>query len=469
MSFMGDEKACGEVEVEEVTEWYDCSGEEEVEELTDWYDVTVPFSITDRSAVFSVTFLGIPGNPALSFTVPEGCVAGSIFRVHLSADAVKMVLDYNRKHLIPVATDLGIDIILPDWEEEEEIGASCLPVPNSITASAEEGSPSQMTQLTLNQCFMRESMERFRAHVALGIYESPEEEVAALRLEEATAPPPELAFPELLGHTQESQEEELEMTELDKQDEPLLSKAASGGLCFTKHNSCRAAPAIETVSEDRSKKRRVSAAGKKPAAKKKSSRQQKPAGKSRVRKSNVEQTSKVPHPEEQPVDLPRPSHSPQPEVILPIQQDAEGVDKDNDVDVPPHTEPRPSHSPQPEIIMPIQQDAEQVDRDSDDDVCCFTCGKTPCEWLEFGVPVLAEVRKRWDCTTATTHGYVICNTSTRAEVKNNKIRFAFYRMFTYEKFGCLGANNRIKIPDCVEEKIKSQFPDPDGSYTNFAP
>jgi hypothetical protein len=50
MSFMGDEKACGEVEVEEVTEWYDCSGEEEVEELTDWYDVTVPFSTTDRSA-----------------------------------------------------------------------------------------------------------------------------------------------------------------------------------------------------------------------------------------------------------------------------------------------------------------------------------------------------------------------------------------------------------------------------------
>jgi len=68
MSFMGDEKACGEVEVEEVTEWYDCSGEEEVEELTDWYDVTVPFSTTDRSAVFAVTFAGIPGNPALSFS-----------------------------------------------------------------------------------------------------------------------------------------------------------------------------------------------------------------------------------------------------------------------------------------------------------------------------------------------------------------------------------------------------------------
>jgi hypothetical protein len=50
-------------------------------------------------------------------------------------------------------------------------------------------------------------------------------------VEEATAPPPELAFPELLGQTQESQEKELEMAESDKQDEPLLSKAASGGLC----------------------------------------------------------------------------------------------------------------------------------------------------------------------------------------------------------------------------------------------
>jgi hypothetical protein len=26
-----------------------------------------------------------------------------------------------------------------------------------------------------------------------------------------------------------------------------------------------------------------------------------------------------------------------------------------------------------------------------DECCCYTCGKTPCEWIEFGMPMLSEV------------------------------------------------------------------------------
>jgi len=44
-----------------------------------------------------------------------------------------------------------------------------------------------------------------------------------------------------------------------------------------------------------------------------------------------------------------------------------------------------------------------------------------------------------------------------------------YCMFTYETFGCLGKGNRMKIPECVESKIKQNFPDLNGNYTNFQP
>jgi len=40
-------------------------------------------------------------------------------------------------------------------------------------------------------------------------------------------------------------------------------------------------------------------------------------------------------------------------------------------------------------------------------------------------------------------------------------------MFMYEKYGCLGKGNRLKIPDYVEGKIKELFPELDGNYVNF--
>ncbi len=79
---------------------------------------------------------------------------------------------------------------------------------------------------------------------------------------------------------------------------------------------------------------------------------------------------------------------------------------------------------------------------------------------------LDTIESRFDCSTAKLHGYVV-EMGSANHVSNNKIRFSMYRMFTYEKFGCLGKGNRIKIPDCVESKIKELFPELDGAYTNF--
>jgi hypothetical protein len=39
-------------------------------------------------------------------------------------------------------------------------------------------------------------------------------------------------------------------------------------------------------------------------------------------------------------------------------------------------------------------------------------------------------------------------------------------MFTYEKFGHVGKGNRIKLPLCVEGKIKEMIPNVDGNYAN---
>jgi hypothetical protein len=40
-------------------------------------------------------------------------------------------------------------------------------------------------------------------------------------------------------------------------------------------------------------------------------------------------------------------------------------------------------------------------------------------------------------------------------------------MFTFEKYGCLGKGNWLKIPDCVESKVKEVFPELAGNYVNF--
>jgi hypothetical protein len=100
------------------------------------------------------------------------------------------------------------------------------------------------------------------------------------------------------------------------------------------------------------------------------------------------------------------------------------------------------------------------------DICSYTCGKPPCEWLGYGVAVLDAINEQFDVMPATTSVFVVEKGSGN-EVSNNKIRFSLYQMFTYEKFGFLGKENRMKIPNCMETKAKELFPALNGNYTNF--
>jgi hypothetical protein len=111
-------------------------------------------------------------------------------------------------------------------------------------------------------------------------------------------------------------------------------------------------------------------------------------------------------------------------------------------------------------------DDAECGEDGEEDRCCLTCGKTPCEWLDYGVLTLGALRAKFNCSTAIEQGYVV-ELATQKQVPNNKVRFVMYRMCTYEKYGFLGKGNRIKFPSCVEGKIKEIFPDLDGNYTNF--
>ena len=52
-------------------------------------------------------------------------------------------------------------------------------------------------------------------------------------------------------------------------------------------------------------------------------------------------------------------------------------------------------------------------------------------------------------------------------VTNERMRKALYRLFTYMKFGHLGRGNRIPIPQCVVDKFREAYPEPDGVYMGF--
>ncbi len=81
---------------------------------------------------------------------------------------------------------------------------------------------------------------------------------------------------------------------------------------------------------------------------------------------------------------------------------------------------------------------------------------------------MGNMEERWDCSTACKAGYVL-ECSNGDKVLNKTVRFTFYKLITYEKFGHLGRGNRVKIPDCVENKVKALFPELDSSYTYFSP
>jgi hypothetical protein len=94
----------------------------------------------------------------------------------------------------------------------------------------------------------------------------------------------------------------------------------------------------------------------------------------------------------------------------------------------------PDHELTPGLVHPAVASEEAEAIDAEEDRCCYVCGKSPCEWLEFGTAVLLSMEERWDFSTAVENGYVL-ECSNGEHVPNNTVRFTFYKLFTYEKFG----------------------------------
>jgi hypothetical protein len=119
-----------------------------------------------------------------------------------------------------------------------------------------------------------------------------------------------------------------------------------------------------------------------------------------------------------------------------------------------------------EATEEVKEATEELPVETEDERCCYLCGKTPCEWIEYGIPAIEDLKRHFNMDTAISEGYVV-ETQSGNQFQNDKIQFTCYRLFTYEKFGHLGKGNRVKVPVCVESKIKLLFPSLDGNYTTF--
>jgi hypothetical protein len=81
-------------------------------------------------------------------------------------------------------------------------------------------------------------------------------------------------------------------------------------------------------------------------------------------------------------------------------------------------------------------EAEVMEAMMEADECCYTCGKSPCEWIEFGLPAISELKNRFCIDTAKSHGYIV-DISNGEHVPNKNVRFSCYHLFTYRR----GLNN----------------------------
>jgi hypothetical protein len=126
-----------------------------------------------------------------------------------------------------------------------------------------------------------------------------------------------------------------------------------------------------------------------------------------------------------------------------------------------------------EVMEAIEESTEEVEEatgelpvETEEERCCYLCGKTPCEWIEYGIPAIEDLKRCFNMDTAISEGHVV-EMQSGNQFQNDKNRFTCYRLFTYEKFGHLGKGNRVKLPVCVEAKIKKIVPSLDGNYTMF--
>jgi len=79
-------------------------------------------------------------------------------------------------------------------------------------------------------------------------------------------------------------------------------------------------------------------------------------------------------------------------------------------------------------MYPTEEDPEgeppnegTTDRTEEEYECCYMCGKVPCKWIEYGLPVVEEIKTRYILDTVASEGYVI-ERNTGQKVNNEKAK-----------------------------------------------
>ena len=98
--------------------------------------------------------------------------------------------------------------------------------------------------------------------------------------------------------------------------------------------------------------------------------------------------------------------------------------------------------------------------------CCLICGDTPCRWVHYRSEIVRRVEAVYGDHLS------LLPVTTKEEYSWSVVLMRACRNFAFKAMsfmvhGSLGAGNRIKHPDCVEEGVRAAFPPPDGQITGF--
>ena len=82
------------------------------------------------------------------------------------------------------------------------------------------------------------------------------------------------------------------------------------------------------------------------------------------------------------------------------------------------------------------------------------CGGTPCYWNQLGAEIVSKTVQFHE-----QHNVL--------SISRSFTRKQAYKSFIYQRYGILGTNNRIQIPNCVLIAIRHLWPDEKGAYMGY--
>jgi hypothetical protein len=88
---------------------------------------------------------------------------------------------------------------------------------------------------------------------------------------------------------------------------------------------------------------------------------------------------------------------------------------------------------------------------------CHICNEDPCNWNLYGRAIVHSVRSSRSIDSVVSLS------------DNKSCRYNAYGMYARLKSGYLGKGNCKKLPSCVTDGIRANFPDPNDTYVGFVP